>query len=161
MYTPDQCFLSISPENSNSRTHNCPIHFSHKCPTLVINTPLPCLHCFQLHTQFVCRKKISTYRNINVPSGVGAPHLTAGRAWEQETKLMSVCGWSCKFLQYGCKCSCVQFGISSPVQTRNIRPVARIFRRRVTWMSDVYVCMHKHARLGVSGGMLHQEMFRN
>ena len=40
------------------------------------------------------------------------------------------------------------------------RPVARIFRRGVTWVSDVYVCMHKHARLGGSGGMLPHENFR-
>ena len=34
------------------------------------------------------------------------------------------------------------------------RPVARIFRRGVT-------CMHKHARLGGSGGMLPQEILEN
>ena len=28
-----------------------------------------------------------------------------------------------------------------------VRPVARIFRRGVTWVCDVYICMHKHARL--------------
>ena len=28
-------------------------------------------------------------------------------------------------------------------------------------VSDVYVCMHKHARLGRSGGRLPQEIFRN
>ena len=39
----------------------------------------------------------------------------------------------------------------------SLRPVARIFRRRVTWMSN----LHKHARLGKSGGMLPQESFRN
>ena len=38
-----------------------------------------------------------------------------------------------------------------------VRPVARTFRTGVTWMSDVYVCMHKHARLGGSGGMLPHE----
>ena len=31
------------------------------------------------------------------------------------------------------------------------RPVARIFRRGVTWMCDVYVYMHKHERLGGVG----------
>ena len=29
-----------------------------------------------------------------------------------------------------------------------IRPIARIFRRGVTSVSDMYVCMHKHARVG-------------
>ena len=38
------------------------------------------------------------------------------------------------------------------------RPIARIFRREITWVSDVYVCMHKHVRLGGSGGMLPQEI---
>ena len=38
------------------------------------------------------------------------------------------------------------------------RPVARIFRRGgVTWMSK----LHKHRRLGGSGSMLPQEIFRN
>ena len=40
---------------------------------------------------------------------------------------------------------------------KTFRPVARIFRRGVTWMSD----LHKHARLGGSGGMLPQKIFRN
>ena len=31
------------------------------------------------------------------------------------------------------------------------RPIARIIRRGATWVSDVYVCMHKHARLGGLG----------
>ena len=39
------------------------------------------------------------------------------------------------------------------------RPIDRIFRRGVTWVSDVYVCMHKHARLEGSRGMLPQENF--
>ena len=34
-----------------------------------------------------------------------------------------------------------------------VRPIARIFRRGVTWMSE----LQKHARLGGSGGMLPQE----
>ena len=46
------------------------------------------------------------------------------------------------------------------------RPVARIFRRGVTWVYDVYVCMHEqstnhmhtHARLEGFGGMLPQEI---
>ena len=38
--------------------------------------------------------------------------------------------------------------------TFKIRPVARSFRRGVTWMSN----LHKHKRLGGSGGMLPQEM---
>ena len=38
-----------------------------------------------------------------------------------------------------------------------LRPVARIFRRGVTWMCNLY----KHTRLGGSGGMLPQEIFRN
>ena len=42
-----------------------------------------------------------------------------------------------------------------------LRPVARIFERGVTWVSDVYVCMYNHARQGGSGGMLPQEIFRN
>ena len=42
-----------------------------------------------------------------------------------------------------------------------VRPIARIFRRGVTWMYDVYVYMHKHERLGGSGGMLPQEIFLN
>ena len=37
------------------------------------------------------------------------------------------------------------------------RPVARIFRRGVIWMSNLY----KHTRLGGCGGMLPQEIFRN
>ena len=41
----------------------------------------------------------------------------------------------------------------------NSRPVARIFRRGVTCVSDVNVYMHKHARLGGSGGMLSQKIF--
>ena len=40
------------------------------------------------------------------------------------------------------------------------RPVARIFRRGVTWMCAC-IGMPKHARLGGSGGMLPQEIFRN
>ena len=41
------------------------------------------------------------------------------------------------------------------------RPVARTFRRGVTRVSDVYVCMtHKHARLEGSEVMLPQENFR-
>ena len=39
------------------------------------------------------------------------------------------------------------------------RPVARIFRRAVTCVSDVNVYMHKHARLGGSGGMLPKKNF--
>ena len=43
------------------------------------------------------------------------------------------------------------------------RLIAGIFGREVTSMSDVYVCIcvyaSKHARLGVSGGMLPQEIF--
>ena len=42
-----------------------------------------------------------------------------------------------------------------------VRPIARICRRGVIWVSDLYVCVHKHARLGGSGGMLPQEIFRN
>ena len=41
------------------------------------------------------------------------------------------------------------------------KSVAMIFRRRVTWVSDVYVCMRKHARLGRFGGMLAREDFRS
>ena len=41
------------------------------------------------------------------------------------------------------------------------RPVARISRRGVTWMWKVYVCMHNHVRVGGSGGMLPQEIFRS
>ena len=37
------------------------------------------------------------------------------------------------------------------------RPIGRIFRRGVTWMSN----LHKHTRLGGSGGMLPHEIFRN
>ena len=37
------------------------------------------------------------------------------------------------------------------------RLTARIFRRGVTWIGDVYVYMHKHERPGGSGGMLPQE----
>ena len=33
-------------------------------------------------------------------------------------------------------------------------------RRGTTWVSDVHVCMHKHARLGRYGGMFPQEIFR-
>ena len=33
----------------------------------------------------------------------------------------------------------------------HVRPVARIFARAVTWVSDVYVCMYNDARLGGSG----------
>ena len=40
---------------------------------------------------------------------------------------------------------------------RNCRPIARIFRRGVTWTSD----FEKHAKLGGSGGMVPQEIFRN
>ena len=36
------------------------------------------------------------------------------------------------------------------------RAVARIFRRGVT---DLFVCVHKHAKVGGSGGMLPQEIF--
>ena len=44
----------------------------------------------------------------------------------------------------------------------NVRPVARICRRGVTWMSDLYVCVHKHAGLYRGcGGMLPQQIFRN
>ena len=35
-----------------------------------------------------------------------------------------------------------------------VRPVARICSRGVTWKCDLYVCLHKHARLGGSGGSL-------
>ena len=35
--------------------------------------------------------------------------------------------------------------------TIHIRPVARIFRRGVTWASNVYVCMHKHGRVVTRG----------
>ena len=38
-----------------------------------------------------------------------------------------------------------------------LTPVAGIFRRGVTWMSDLL----KHARRGGSGGMLPHEIFRN
>ena len=41
---------------------------------------------------------------------------------------------------------------------RLLRPVTRIFRRQVTWVSDVYVCMHKHAKVGGPGGMLPHEV---
>ena len=45
-YSPeDQCFLSLSPENSNSLCHNCPTHSSHKCPThLPFNCPTHLTH---------------------------------------------------------------------------------------------------------------------
>ena len=39
----------------------------------------------------------------------------------------------------------------------SIRPIARIFQRGFTWMSALYVCIHKHARLGACP----QKMFRN
>ena len=42
--------------------------------------------------------------------------------------------------------------VNFPVETR---PVARIFRRGVTWMCNLY----KHTRFGGSGGMLPQEIF--
>ena len=35
-----------------------------------------------------------------------------------------------------------------------------IFRSGVTWMSDLYVSLHKHGRLGGRWGMLPQEIFR-
>ena len=38
-----------------------------------------------------------------------------------------------------------------------VRPVATIFRRVVTWMCDVYICVYKYASLGGSGGMLPQK----
>ena len=41
-----------------------------------------------------------------------------------------------------------------------VRPVARIFRRRVTWVCDLYVC-NKYVQLGGCGGMVPQEIFRN
>ena len=41
------------------------------------------------------------------------------------------------------------------------RPVARIFRRGVTWVYGVYVCRHKNARVGGSRGMFPQEIFWN
>ena len=40
------------------------------------------------------------------------------------------------------------------------KPVARICKRGVTWTSDLYVCIHKHARIGPPEGMLPQEIFR-
>ena len=40
------------------------------------------------------------------------------------------------------------------------RPIARIFRKGVTWVSDVQVWMHKHARLGGCGGMLPPEIYQ-
>ena len=46
-----------------------------------------------------------------------------------------------------------------PLVMHNLsRPIARIFRREITWVCDVYVYMHKHERLGGSGGMLPQEI---
>ena len=41
-----------------------------------------------------------------------------------------------------------------------VRPAATIFRRVVTWMCDVYICVYyKYASLGGSGGMLPQKKF--
>ena len=41
------------------------------------------------------------------------------------------------------------------------KPVARIFARGVTRVSDVYLCMYNDAKVGGSGGMLPQEIFRS
>ena len=41
------------------------------------------------------------------------------------------------------------------------RPVAGIFKRGATCVSDVNICMHKHARLGESGSILSQGNYRN
>ena len=64
----DQCFLSISPKNSNCSihlSHKCPTHLSHKCPThLSHNCPTHLSHkmphphlplCFNF-TLYVCMK---------------------------------------------------------------------------------------------------------
>ena len=48
--------------------------------------------------------------------------------------------------------------VNCPPTYINFRPVTRIFRMGVTWMFDLYVCMHKHERLVGSGGMLPQEI---
>ena len=69
--------LSISPKSitdlhcsCNCPTHlpfNIPTHLSYKCPT-----PMSLLLLF---SHSICVQKVSTYRNINVPAGVGAPPL--------------------------------------------------------------------------------------
>ena len=45
--------------------------------------------------------------------------------------------------------------MSSLLAKHNIRPVARTFRRRVTWLSVVYVCMYKHTRSMTRGAWGH------
>ena len=40
------------------------------------------------------------------------------------------------------------------------RPIARVFRREVTWVSDVHVWMYKHARLGGCRGMFPLEIYQ-
>ena len=74
-------------------------------------------------------------------------------------------------IEYCQKYHCIKTFNTSPLELiRHIallamhdcfQAIARIFTRGVTWMSDVYVYMHKHARLGGSRGMLPQEIFRN
>ena len=40
------------------------------------------------------------------------------------------------------------------------RPIVMIFRRGVTtWVYDVYVCMHKHARIGAQGACSPRNFF--
>ena len=46
-------------------------------------------------------------------------------------------------------------------EARASRPIARTYRRGVTWMSDMYVHMHKDARLGGLGACSPRKLFFN
>ena len=47
-----------------------------------------------------------------------------------------------------------------PLYTK-IRFVARIFRRRATWMSDVHACMHNRERTGGLGQAPSRDLLEN
>ena len=67
--------------------------------------------------------------------------------------------WTCMFKLKALHMCSITFCTKLSHFSTYTRPVARICRRGVTWMLDVYVHIHKHARLGGSGGMSPQKIF--
>ena len=67
------------------------------------------------------------------------------------------CLWGCSGV---CRHEQIHNSPQIPCFCCHVRPVARIFARGVTWVSDVYVCMYNHAKLEGCGDMLPQEIFR-
>ena len=78
-------------------------------------------------------------------------------SWSVILVIFNSCWYVCTVVVSSTEGASMQYYDSWDRASHVGRPVARIFRRGVTWMSN----LHKHARLAGSGGMLPKEIFRN